>query len=186
MPDWIVPALLALNLLLLLWVALRRPADTTGAPIERLERELRAQLDDAPAVRNFLAAIAAPGPIKLIAEVAAPLYAKMGVKTGKDAKNGYATSYGRVLTAILCSLSSRNQTLVAVHEGTDGCVVQAAIPSSMTTWTGKLSMTLERRPEGALVSSAVVFEGQSSDWGRSKRVLDDLHQEILNYRSLQP
>ena len=44
MPDWIVPALLALNLLLLLWVALRRPADTTGAPIERLERELRDEL----------------------------------------------------------------------------------------------------------------------------------------------
>lgn len=125
-------------------------------------------------------------PIKLIAEVAAPLYAKMGVKTGKDAKNGYATSYGRVLAAILCSLSSRNQTLVAVHEGTDGCVVQAEIPSSLTTWKGKLSMTLERRPEGTLVSTVVVFEGQSSDWGRSKRVLDDLHQDILNYRSLQP
>jgi hypothetical protein len=125
-------------------------------------------------------------PIKLIAEVAAPLYAKMGVKTGKDAKNGYATSYGRVLAAILCSLSSRNQTLVAVHEGTDGCALQAEIPSSMTTWKGKLSMTLERKAEGTLVSSAVVFEGQSSDWGRSKRVLDDLHQDILNYRSLQP
>ena len=125
-------------------------------------------------------------PIKLIAEVAAPLYAKMGVKTGKDAKNGYATPYGRVLAAILCSLSSRNQTLMAVHEGTDGCVVQAEIPSSMTTWKGKLSMTLERKAEGTLVSSAVVFEGQSSDWGRSKRVLDDLHQDILNYRSLQP
>lgn len=125
-------------------------------------------------------------PMKLIAEIATPLYAKMGVKTGKDAKNGYATSYGRTLAAILCSLASRNQTLVAVHEGTDGCVVQAEIPSSMTTWKGKLSLTLERKAEGTLVSSAVVFEGQSSDWGRSKRVLDDLHQDILNYRSLQP
>lgn len=125
-------------------------------------------------------------PMKLIAEIATPLYAKMGVKTGKDAKNGYATSYGRTLAAILCSLASRNQTLVAVHEGTDGCVVQAEIPSSMTTWKGKLSLTLERKPEGTLVSSAVVFEGQSSDWGRSKRVLDDLHQDILNYRTLQP
>jgi len=110
----------------------------------------------------------------------------MGVKTGKDAKNGYATSYERVLAAILCSLSSRNQTLVAVHEGTDGCVVQAEIPSSMTTWKGKLLMTLERKAEGTLVSSSVVFEGQSSDWGLSKRALDDLHQDILNYRSLKP
>jgi hypothetical protein len=91
-----------------------------------------------------------------------------------------------VLAAILCSLSSRNHTLVVVHEGTDGCALQAEIPSSMTTWKGKLSMTLERKAEGTLLSSAVVFEGQSSDWGRSKRVLDDLHQDILNYRSLQP
>jgi len=44
MPDWIVPALLALNLLLLLWLALRRPEDPTGPRIERLERELRDEL----------------------------------------------------------------------------------------------------------------------------------------------
>ena len=125
-------------------------------------------------------------PMKLIAEIATPIYAKMGVKTGKDAKNGYATPYGRVLAAILCSLASRNQRLIAIEEGTDGCVVQAEIPSSMTTWKGKMSLTVERKPEGTLVSSAVVFEGQSSDWGRSKRVLDDLHQDILNYRTLQP
>lgn len=125
-------------------------------------------------------------PLKLMAEITTPIYAKMGIKTGKDTKNGYATPYGRVLAAILCSLASRNQRLVAIEEGTDGCVVQAEIPSSMTTWKGKMSLSVERKPEGTLVSSAVVFEGQSSDWGRAKRVLDDLHQDILNYRTLQP
>ncbi len=125
-------------------------------------------------------------PLKLITEIVTPIYAKMGVKIGKDTKNGYATAFGRVLAAILCSLASRSQTLVAIQEGTDGCVVQAEIPSSLTTGKGKLSLTLERKAEGTLVASAVVFEGQSSDWGRSKRVLDDLHQDILNYRSLQP
>jgi DNA recombination protein RmuC len=44
MPDWIVPALLALNLLILLWLALRPPADPIGPRIERLERELRDEL----------------------------------------------------------------------------------------------------------------------------------------------
>lgn len=124
--------------------------------------------------------------MKLITEIAAPLYAKMGVKTGKDAKNGYATPYGRVLAAILCSLASRSQTLIAVQEGTDGCVIQAEIPSSLTTWKGKLTLSVERRPEGSLVTSAAVFEGQASDWGRANRVLGELHQDILNYRSLQP
>ena len=44
MPEWIVPALLALNLLLLLFLALRRTVDETTARIERLERELRDEL----------------------------------------------------------------------------------------------------------------------------------------------
>jgi DNA recombination protein RmuC len=42
MPDWIVPALLALNLVLLLWIALRRNGD--DAPLRRLEDELRNEL----------------------------------------------------------------------------------------------------------------------------------------------
>lgn len=125
-------------------------------------------------------------PMKLITEIATPIYAKMGVKIGKDARNGYATPFGRVLAAILCSLASRNQTLVAIQEGTDGCVVQAEVPSSITTSKGNLTLTLERKPEGTVVASAVVFPGQSSDWGRSKRTLEELHQDILNFRSLQP
>jgi hypothetical protein len=46
-PDWIVPALLALNLLLLLWLAwlTSRPADQGWLrQLERLERELRDEL----------------------------------------------------------------------------------------------------------------------------------------------
>lgn len=132
------------------------------------------------------AAGASPAATKLIAEYAPAFYAKMGVKTGKETRNGYATPFGRTLAAILCSLASRNQGLVAVHEAADGCVVEADVPSSLTTSKGKLTLTLERRPEGTLVQSAVVFPGQSSDWGRSKRVLEELHQDILSYRTLQP
>jgi hypothetical protein len=64
--------------------------------------------------------------------------------------------------------------------------VQAEIPSGLTTMKGKLSLTLERIPEGTLVSSAAVFEGQASGRGRPKRVGDELHQDILNYRTPQP
>ena len=43
-PDWIVPALLALNLALLLYLALRRTGSEAAAQIERLERELRDEM----------------------------------------------------------------------------------------------------------------------------------------------
>ncbi len=53
MPDWIVPALLLPVLLLLLWIALRRPDDT---PVRRLEDELRNELGrQAQAARADLA-----------------------------------------------------------------------------------------------------------------------------------
>jgi hypothetical protein len=38
--------------------------------------------------------------------------------------------------------------------------VQAEIPSGLTTMKGKLSLTLEGKAEGTLVSSAAVFEGR--------------------------
>jgi DNA recombination protein RmuC len=44
MPEWIVPALLTLILLLVLWLALRPRGDGGSAQIERLERELRDEL----------------------------------------------------------------------------------------------------------------------------------------------
>ncbi len=54
MPDWIVPALLALNLLLLLWIVLRRPRDDAG--LQRLEGGLRDELGrQAQATRGDLA-----------------------------------------------------------------------------------------------------------------------------------
>jgi DNA recombination protein RmuC len=53
MPDWLVPALLALCLLLLVWIALRRPDD---AALQRLEAELRDELGrQAQAGRDDLA-----------------------------------------------------------------------------------------------------------------------------------
>lgn len=64
--------------------------------------------------------------------------------------------------------------------------MQAEIPSGLTTMKGKLSLTLEGKAEGTLVSSAAVFEGQASGRGRAKRVGDALRQDILNYRTLQP
>ena len=125
-------------------------------------------------------------PLKLITETASPMYARMGIKTGKKTRNGYATSFGQTLAAVLCSLASRNQTRAAPQEGADGCVVQAEFPSGLTTMKGKLCLTLERKPEGTRSSSAAVFEGQASGRGRAKRVRDELHQDILNYRTLQP
>ena len=59
MPEWIVAALLALNLALLLWLAWRRHGD--AQPLERLERELRDEIS-----RQSLAARADLGSLQQV------------------------------------------------------------------------------------------------------------------------
>jgi hypothetical protein len=138
------------------------------------------------AAKPFMKAAGAEAvPLKLVMDIAQPMYAKMGVKTGSETKQGYKSSFGRTLAAVLCSLASRNQRLVGIDQGTDGCVLRAELPSTLTVYKSNMTLTLTRVPEGTLISGAVAVPGQMSDWGHSKRVLADLHQDILNFRSLQ-
>ncbi len=124
-------------------------------------------------------------PLKLIADVAQSMYAKIGVKTEHQAQQGYASSFGRTLAAIACSLASRHQQLVAIAEGADGCGLQIDLPSTLTVMKAHMTLVLEERTEGTLVTGAVIIPGQASDWGHAKKTLADLHQDILNFRSLQ-
>ena len=43
-------------------------------------------------------------------------------------------------------------------------------------------ITLERRPEGTMMKATITVPGQSFDWGRSKRVLQDLIEDVKRYR----
>ena len=115
---------------------------------------------------------------KLIADVAQPLYARIGIKTGKEETRGYQSPTGQTIAATLCSLASRNQTLKDAAQADDGCVLTATVPSSIYAFEGDLVVTIERRDAGAMVTGAVTIPGQAFDWGRSKRVLRDMFKDI--------
>ena len=59
------------------------------------------------------------------------------------------------------------------------------MPSTMTAWKGKMTLTLATHDQGTMMSGAVTIPGQAYDWGHAKRVLDQLHQDIVGFRSLQ-
>ncbi len=124
-------------------------------------------------------------PLKLVMDIAQPMYAKMGVKTGSETRQGYKSAFGRTLAAVLCSMASRNQKLVRIDEGSDGCVLHAELPSTMFAYKSQMTLTLAQVPEGTVMTGAVTVPGQMSDWGHSKKVLAALHEDVLNFRSLQ-
>ena len=131
-----------------------------------------------------LLAVAGAGnvPLKTIKDVAVPFYARMGLKTNQELSQGFRSTFGETLAAALCSLASRSQPLVDIAEAANGCVINAKMPSSIWSWEGNIVTTLEQHPDGTLLRATVTVPGQAFDWGKSKRVLQDLIDDVAKYR----
>ena len=135
--------------------------------------------------KPIMAAAGAPGvPLKAIKDIAVPMYARMGLKTNQELTQGFRNTFGETLAATLCSLASRSQPVVDIAEAGDGCIINSKMASSMWSWEGNMIITLERQPEGTMLKGTVTVPGQAFDWGRSKRVLQDLIDDVQKYRSL--
>jgi hypothetical protein len=107
-----------------------------------------------------------------VVEIASPIYAKLGMKTGKERAQAVAGPIGRVLADVLCLLALNGYTVKGVHQGSDGCVLECALPSDWRAFAGKIVVTVERHGTGTLVKAATSIPGQLYDWGKSKQALD--------------
>lgn len=123
-------------------------------------------------------------PMKLLRDVALPLYAKFGVKTQSEISQGFKNTFGETLAAVLCSLASRSQPVEDLADATDGCVLTSKMASSIFSWEGKMIITLESRPEGTMLKASITVPGQTSDWGKTKRALQALVDDVFKYRAL--
>lgn len=114
---------------------------------------------------------------KLVA-VAQPLYEKMGLRTGKSLRHSFALPPGRVLAGALCAMAKNGQQLRRVDQAQDGCLFEAEIPSSIWSLAGKLVISVHAADGYTWIETATHIPGQLHDWGRSKRLLDQLVVDI--------
>lgn len=138
------------------------------------------------AAQPLLGAAGVAVPLDVVAGLAQPLYAKLGVRTGKESSAHFQSPPGRVIAAVLCSLAGRGQALESMEQASDGCVLTAKLPSSVWAFGGTLIVTIEADEAGTQVAAATSIPGQIYDWGHSKRVLSALLQDVPAYLSLQP
>lgn len=123
-------------------------------------------------------------PLKLLKDVALPIYAKLGVKTQSEVSQGFKNTFGETLAAVLCSLASRSQPVTEITEATNGCIITSTMASSIWSWEGKMVVSLETHPEGTLLKGTITVPGQTSDWGKTKRALQGLIDDVQKYRVL--
>lgn len=117
-------------------------------------------------------------PLDKVATLVQPLYARLGIATGKQRTGRVGAPVGRVMLRMLCSLARRGQKLRIVNQADDGCCFEAMLPSDMFALEGDLLVSVRRLDAATEVTAATKIPGQLFDWGKSNRCLDTLFADL--------
>jgi hypothetical protein len=117
-------------------------------------------------------------PLERLVSAAQPLYARLGIKTGKERASQVAAPVGQVIVRALCSLARNGQTLRGVTQALDGCLLEASLPSDLFSLEGNLLVSVRRNGAQAEVCGVTHIGGQLYDWGKSNRCLDALFTDL--------
>ncbi|WP_428420586.1 hypothetical protein [Methylibium sp.] len=109
-----------------------------------------------------------------------PVFSQLGISTGKEHSATLSNPPGTTIVAALCSLARHGQGLRAVQQFEDGCLLDAALPSDMWSWEGTLYVSIRRHERATCVDAATKIKGQKFDWGKSKRALEALFQDLTS------
>ena len=79
---------------------------------------------------------------------------------------------------MLCALAAGGHELRRVENANDDCVIEALVPSDIWSFAGILTVTLAAADGASVVTAATRIAGQMFDWGKSRRILKALFDEI--------
>lgn len=117
-------------------------------------------------------------PLGKLAAPAQSWGARLGIKTGKERSEILEAPPGVVIVASLCSFAKRGQTLRLTKQFGDGCLLEAAIPSDLRALEGVLRVDIRREDARTRVDASATIPGQMVDWGKCKRCLDALLDDL--------
>lgn len=117
-------------------------------------------------------------PLAKIGAVGQSMYARLGVKTGKERSETLSTPPGTTIVAALCSLAWRGHLLQDVQQFEDGVHLKAELPSDIWSFQGDLLVDVRRSETGTRMDGATNIQGQIFDWGKSSRCLRTLFEDV--------
>lgn len=92
---------------------------------------------------------------------------------------------GSTIVAVLCSFADRDQELVDIEQGTDGCTFSVSVDTSTVSLPGVLTVGVVRDGGGSFVAAEIQLrEGGWLGNRRKKSILDALWIDIPRFASL--
>lgn len=122
----------------------------------------------------------APLRTRLGAGVGRQLAEELGLQSRTEDATALSGRYGHVLLGLLCGMAAQGIALTGVEEAREAedCLLVATVPSSALSGEGELSAHVTGRQEDYRIEAAVTFKGQKFAWGRGKRILRRLFQDM--------
>lgn len=117
-------------------------------------------------------------PLESVGAMGQALWARLGIETGKEHSEAFSIPPGTAIVAALCALARGGYMVQQVRQFTDGCLLDAKLPSDIWSFEGKLMVTIRRSDQITRVDGATEIEGQLFDWGKSRRCLQALFRDI--------
>jgi hypothetical protein len=117
-------------------------------------------------------------PFTAIAKISQPISERLGLKTGKNRVQSVAQPPGTVLVAVLCSLAENGERIGNIIQAADCCTLEAALPSDIWSLRGDLRVSIRPAGGGTTIKAEVLIPGQIYDWGKTKRALDRLFDDV--------
>ncbi|MFE0460691.1 hypothetical protein ACFW1A_15730 [Kitasatospora sp. NPDC058965] len=111
---------------------------------------------------------------------------RWGLRAGAERTAEFDEPVGRVLVAALCSLARHRLALRQVTQHTNGCSLEAAIPSDWRTFGGTLTVTALLGATGTAVRVEAEFGGQLYDWGAGKKTVAAFLADLPGLLTAQP
>lgn len=173
------------------WQTEHRIEVILGNPVVRFRVEQAAQSSTRPMsgeqfVKNVYGAVGAIPGLHLIAlaSYAGGLAGRemskaLGLRVERARSAWYAYPIGQVTAALLCALARNGYPISRVVQAPDGCLLEAVLPSNWQTWKGSIACTVRAsRDGGTELEIGTQVRGQVVDWGRGKKVVTALLDEV--------
>ena len=129
-----------------------------------------------------------PG-VQLGGNIGQALYSRMGLKAESAQSARVAAPYGHAVLALLCALGRANMEIAEIGEEQPGvCAIHVKTPSNIWAFGGDAFFTVTADGEGCVLEARTVTSGQVFDFGKGKRTLagliDDVGARTRTYATL--
>jgi hypothetical protein len=102
----------------------------------------------------------------------------LGMRVERAESMRYSQPIGQVTAALLCALARNGYPIKRVAQAEDGVFMEAVLPSNWQTWKGSIACTISTMPGGTEIQIGTAIRGQLVDYGRSKKVISTILNEV--------